>query len=529
MAEASLLYGGESRDCSEDDRSVRISEFPSSITSVGNEAVMAAPTKKPERKSRSSKNSKKACLEDQIEERMRASIESRFSSFEEKMLGLMADFQKQQRPVNTCLTNSTVTNNVCVAQRSTSGACQPTGTKIHALGAGNGRSNVISLDNSLNDEYLGSRSPVEREFQDDEDILSLQPGQVEARDLDLDTHSNLSEIQRAEDDTSDRFLKYKSDENVSEETRQILLDLFGDDACVRKADLSTGIVLDKTQSDILSQSWRISAPDKLTAYREAYKSSFPVHETAEDILKVPSLDDIVEHFLIKKHSGKATFKHARTLFSHNWKDIEKLAFKGQSAAQMGIIITLYIQQALASLLQQLNQESPNLDSMTQTVRDSFAMSSKVLDQMGRTGAFHHFIRRKATINDMGLDSIKDVARHADSLPLTGDGVLGIDFENKLKERKEKNKEYKDLIPEVSVKQSLAPKRKATYTTNTHEQKQMRFDNSRNYRSYGQNRPEYSAPRYGNRYKSAGTYGQRFSNQQNKGVSSFHAPTRTKSK
>ena len=48
MAEASLLYDGESRDCSEDDRSVRISEFPSSITSVGNEAVMAAPTKKPE-------------------------------------------------------------------------------------------------------------------------------------------------------------------------------------------------------------------------------------------------------------------------------------------------------------------------------------------------------------------------------------------------------------------------------------------------------------------------------------------------
>ena len=99
--------------------------------------------------------------------------------------------------------------------------------------------------------------------------------------------------------------------------------------------------------------------------------------------------------------------------------------------------------------------------MTQTVRDSFAMPSEVLDQIGRTGAFHHFIRRKATINDMGLDSIKDVARHADSLPLTGDRVFGIDFENKLKERKEKNKEYKDLAPEVSVKQSLAPKRKAT--------------------------------------------------------------------
>ena len=37
---------------------------------------------------------------------------------------------------------------------------------------------------------------------------------------------------------------------------------------------------------------------------------------------------------------------------------------------------------------------------------------------------------------MGVDSIKDVAKHADLLPLTGDGVLGEDFENKLKERKE---------------------------------------------------------------------------------------------
>ena len=104
--------------------------------------------------------------------------------------------------------------------------------------------------------------------------------------------------------------------------------------------------------------------------------------------------------------------------------MEKLAFKGQSSAHMGIVINLYIQQALAALLQQLQQDSPNLDSMTQTVRDSFAMSSKVLDQLGRTGAFHHYIRRKATILDMGLENVKDVAKQADLLPLTGDGVFG---------------------------------------------------------------------------------------------------------
>ena len=55
MAEALLPYDAESRVGSEDDRSVRLSEFPSSITSVENEVVMAESTIKPRRKSRSSK------------------------------------------------------------------------------------------------------------------------------------------------------------------------------------------------------------------------------------------------------------------------------------------------------------------------------------------------------------------------------------------------------------------------------------------------------------------------------------------
>ena len=62
---------------------------------------------------------------------------------------------------------------------------------------------------------------------------------------------------------------------------------------------------------------------------------------------------------------------------YNWKDIDKLKFKVQLASQMVIIITLYIQQALASLLQQLNLDSPNLDSMTQTVWNSFACHPRV--------------------------------------------------------------------------------------------------------------------------------------------------------
>ena len=168
-------------------------------------------------------------------ERMRASIETRHSSFE-KMIGILANFQRQQRSVNSSLTaTSTVANNVCSAHRSISGACQPTVTRINTLSVGNGCRNVISLDNSLNDEEFGSRLPVQKYLPDEDDILSLQLGHVKSRYLDLDSHSNATEQQKIEDDTSDRFLKYKSDENVSEETHKILLDLFGDDDCAKKA------------------------------------------------------------------------------------------------------------------------------------------------------------------------------------------------------------------------------------------------------------------------------------------------------
>ena len=331
---------------------------------------------------------------------------------------------------------------------------------------------------------------MDNEQDDHEDVISLQPGQAETRDLDLDVQSIMSkhnELQAHQVD--DRFLKYKTD-SPSEETQQVLLDMFGEDACVKKSSSGTGVVLDKAQTDILNESWRINMPYRLTAYRDSYKSSFLVHEKSEEFHKVPSLDDIVEHFLIKRHSGKATFKRPRSLFTPHLKEMERLAFQGQSAARMAIVTSLYEQRALASLLQELRQDNPNWDAATQTVRDIFAMSSRILDQFGRTGAYDHFFRRKATILDMGVDSIKDVAKHADYLPLTCDGVLGKEFETKFKERKEKNKEFKDLVPEI--KRDFDPlKRKSSYPTNAGDQKQSRFDNSRNSRKFTRNRSKYS--------------------------------------
>ena len=50
------------------------------------------------------------------------------------------------------------------------------------------------------------------------------------------------------------------------------------------------------------------------------------------------------------------------------------------------------------------------------------------------------LRHKATIIDMGIDSIKDVAKHADLLPLTGDGDWGriLRLNSKKGKRKTKN-------------------------------------------------------------------------------------------
>ena len=379
MAEASLLFEGDSLQGDlETARDCRTSEFmviPSSLTQSDNEAkstVMAAPRSRKSTKPRASRNSRKSELEDQMEERMRDSIETRFSSLEEKMLGMFSELQRQNMALPR--SSATATFSLPSVQSNTSGVCQPTDSRLDSAKK---QRTVLSLENSLNDKLLDSSrrtlpqqsSAEELHYTEDdfdlEDVISLQTGQAEAKELDLESQSNLSEHVQEQGQIDDRSVKYKLSENSSEETQQVLLDMFGDDACVKKSSSGEGVLLDKAQRDILNESWRISTPSRLTAYRDSYKNSFPVHERSEEFLKVPSLDDIVEHFLIKRHSGKATFKWARSLFTAHLKEMERLAFQGQTAARMGIIISLYEQRALASLLQELRKEKPNLDAATQ--------------------------------------------------------------------------------------------------------------------------------------------------------------------
>ena len=120
------------------------------------------------------------------------------------------------------------------------------------------------------------------------------------------------------------------------------------------------------------------------------------------------------------------------------------------AARYGIISMMYMQQSLATLMNNIESEGVSSQSVN-LVRDLFDMSTKSLDQVGRSGAFHHLIRRKAAAADSGLSNLKDVQAKVLYLPLSSDGVFGKGLEEKLEKRKEQKDQLEDLLPEFSNK------------------------------------------------------------------------------
>ena len=240
-----------------------------------------------------------------------------------------------------------------------------------------------------------------------DDQISLRPG-----------HKERDEFSDLDDDT-------KSDnETEISKSKKCLFDLFGDDAINSRSDKKTGIVIDESQKQVLSSSWRAEKPNAITAFAEETKESFPVDEDTEKFLEVPSLDDIIERCLVKKHGKKASFtKTGKSLFSQPYKMVEKIAYRGQQAAYIGILSQLYVQQGLGTLIETLSENDCDINKAIQKIRDIFAMTTKGLDQLGRTGAFHHIIRRQLAMTDTSLFTLED-NRDISDLPLSSKGVFG---------------------------------------------------------------------------------------------------------
>ncbi|XP_071123854.1 uncharacterized protein [Mytilus edulis] len=148
---------------------------------------------------------------------------------------------------------------------------------------------------------------------------------------------------------------------------------------------------------------------------------------------------------------------------------------------MGLITTCYLQQASGNLLDNLTSDSPNLDSAIQNVKDIFALSTKSLDQTARTGAFHHMIRRRATMYDTGLNQLRDYANTIVTLPLTADGIFGSQYDTKMKEKTERHKQLADVLPDnrrVTLGSQLGKRKPtATVTSESTFVKKPKFDSN----------------------------------------------------
>ena len=327
----------------------------------------------------------------------------------------------------------------------------------------------------------------------EDDVLSIQPRTGELRDLfgESPSHSNFQDndlgsnkSKESIDDTVSVKL-YSQYANVKNQQNDGLAVLFH----VNKPDSQLdGIVLEDSQKEILSKSWRAEKPDRLSSFKDEYRQSFPIHQKSEGFLQVPQLDELIETMLRNRHGqNMKPWTSSRMLATQPFKNIECLAYHGQWAARMGITIQAYLQQGLGSLLTVLNDKEPNIDKAIQTVRDLFDMSSKAMDQLGRVGAFHHVIRRKVVCSDTGLGSLKDIQAKVTGLPLTGLGVFGKGLEETLKNRKEQKDQLFDLIPELSEKghkrkftnkqdTSTGKRQKSSYQV-SHSQPRSNYNNS----------------------------------------------------
>lgn len=309
------------------------------------------------------------------------------------------------------------------------------------------------------------------------DTLAFVTSHAHSKDSEVDDDEVLSVM--AKGSFSDSESEFECAQNKSEaphlsaETKKCLFDIFGDDATVKKPVKKQGIILDASQKEVLDSTLHCSTPSYLTAFSEENFELFPVDESTEQFLQVPSIDPLIEGCLVKRHGAKASFpkNKVKSLHTQPSKMVEKIAYKGQQAARLGIVMQLYVQQSLGNLIEDLQRDTIDKQKCVSAVKDIFAMSTKGLDQLGRTAALHHVVRRTVSMTDSGLYELDDASDFT-SLPLTTEGVFGSGLETLLKSRKEKKKQLDELVPDLK-KRDL--KRKFPVAQQSETPKKRYFD------------------------------------------------------
>ena len=121
------------------------------------------------------------------------------------------------------------------------------------------------------------------------------------------------------------------------------------------------------------------------------------------------------------------------------------------------------------------------------------MSTKALDQVGRAGAFHHIVCRKAAASDTGLNNLRDVQAKVLYLPLSGEGVFSKGLEGNLQKRKEQKEQLSDLVPDFAQARSdSGRKRKFVDNRNSWNNKRSQTDLSNKTAFQSKPKTAYSA-------------------------------------
>ncbi|CAC5386370.1 unnamed protein product [Mytilus coruscus] len=294
---------------------------------------------------------------------------------------------------------------------------------------------IIPLVSNL-DEDLGSPRVSRNIVFDARSQISIHVNPIERDilgDIRSDNESDNESEARVEQSTGsvarkgERFMKHvqlksvsnevNKDSELSSDTRHnVLSELFSEDIASNNDKGSVGLIMDQAQVTILESSWRCQHPEKLSAYREEYRSCFPVHDSAMEFLQVPSLDDLLEPMMRKNHGPKAVKSWDtghRQLHTQPLKQIEKLSFQGQMASRMNVISGMYMQQTMGTLLGKL-ENSPSLEHEE---KESCCHLLKICSQC--------------------LQSL-----------LTSEGVFGNGLKACLEKRKEQKDQLNDLLPEL---------------------------------------------------------------------------------
>ena len=236
----------------------------------------------------SSKTKTSAKLEDLavLEGKLSAQIDAKLSSLEER-LGQLFDFSPMlDNSQSQNYDNSTVQRGpIGFVDDDPSVVCRSPNSSRNATEGG--PRPLISLNTYLNTDF-GISNPCL-----DDDMISLQPGQKERRNLGLLSSEEETTSHLEQDNTETlncvRFCKYSAgtqshDKDFNEPlSPDLLAEMFGEDAQTKSAKVD-GLFLDKTQIDILESTWHCKFSDKLSAYRDTSKQSFPVGKIAEEFL-----------------------------------------------------------------------------------------------------------------------------------------------------------------------------------------------------------------------------------------------------